>query len=418
MGSREESGADREIDESELPLEVIPSADRPPSGSQQQSTKKSKRRIPRAFLLLFVPLLLFTGAVIGIYVQPPALRAFLRLTGLRPGGGTSSPIAVPVEDVIARQSKESMVRSVVALGRLAPEGKVISISPPFGSGDSRIEEIKVEIGSRVERGEILVLLDNRSSLESALASAEANVALQRTTLEQTRSTIGASLNEANATLERAKASESLALQDLQRTQSLRKNQAVSQASLEQAVTAHSKAQKDVAIAEATVSRFDSQKIENQPDVAVAARRLDSAIAEMNSARLNLARGTVTAPVSGTILDIHARPGEKPGPKGILDIGNIERMTAELEVYQSEIGLIAVGQRVELTADALAKSLLGIVSEIGFSVEPQTTIDDNPAANTDARIVKVTIILDDDGSKRAARLTNLEVTGRINVEDSP
>lgn len=418
MGSREESGADREIDESELPLEVIPSVDRPPSGSQQQSTKKSKRRIPRAFLLLFVPLLLFTGAVIGIYVQPPALRAFLRLTGLRPGGGTSSPIAVPVEDVIAKQSKESMVRSVVALGRLAPEGKVISISPPFGSGDSRIEEIKVEIGSRVERGEILVLLDNRSSLESALASAEANVALQRTTLEQTRSTIGASLNEANATLERAKASESLALQDLQRTQSLRKNQAVSQASLEQAVTAHSKAQKDVAIAEATVSRFDSQKIENQPDVAVAARRLDSAIAEMNSARLNLARGTVTAPVSGTILDIHARPGEKPGPKGILDIGNIERMTAELEVYQSEIGLIAVGQRVELTADALAKSLLGIVSEIGFSVEPQTTIDDNPAANTDARIVKVTIILDDDGSKRAARLTNLEVTGRINVEDSP
>lgn len=418
MGSPEQSGSNPEIDESELPLEVISSVARPVGSSKALPTEKVTRKIPRAFLLLFIPLLLFTGAVIGIYVQPPALRAFLRLTGLRPGGGTSSPIAVPVEDVISKDSKESMMRSVVALGRLAPEGKVISISPPFGSGDSRIEEIKVEIGSRVQRGEVLVLLDNRSSLESALASAEANVALQRTTLEQTRSTIGASLEEAKATLERAKASESLAQQELQRMQTLRRKQAVAQADLEQAVTAYSKAQNDVEIAEATVSRFDSQEIENQPDVAVAARRLDAAIAEMNSARLNLARGTVTAPVSGTILDIHARPGEKPGAKGILDIGNIERMTAELEVYQSEIGLIAVGQRVELTADALSTSLLGIVSEIGFSVEPQTTIDDNPAANTDARIVKVTIILDDEGSKRAARLTNLEVTGRINVEDSP
>jgi HlyD family secretion protein len=38
---------------------------------------------------------LFTGAVAGMYFQGPALRAFFGLTGLEPGAGTSTPIAVP-----------------------------------------------------------------------------------------------------------------------------------------------------------------------------------------------------------------------------------------------------------------------------------------------------------------------------------
>ena len=305
----------------------------------------------------------------------------------------------------------------MALGRLVPEGKVITVSPPFGAGDARIEDIKVAIGSRVERGETLALLDNIPSLESALASAEANVALQRSALEQTRSTVGASLDEATAALDRVKAGEALAFRELARLKSLKEKSAVSQSELDQAQATYSQAQEDVTKAEATVARFDSKVSENQPDVVVAARKLDSAIAELNRARRDLARGIVTAPVTGTILDIHARPGEKPGAKGILDIGNVQRMTAELEVYQSEIGLIAIGQHVELSADALTTPLSGFVNEIGYAVERQTTIRDDPAANTDARIVKVTARLGDDSSKRAARLTNLEVTGRINIEDS-
>ncbi|MFT7631987.1 MAG: HlyD family secretion protein, partial [Mariniblastus sp.] len=202
-----------------------------------------------------------------------------------------------------------------------------------------------------------------------------------------------------------------------RLTSLRKQGAVSEAESDQAAAEYSQSQKDVAKAQATLSRFASQKLEDQPDVAVATRKVESALAELNRAKRDLARGTVTAPVTGTILDIHARPGEKPGVEGILDIGNVERMTAELEVYQSEISLIAVGQYVEMSADALTVSLTGLVSEIGFSVERQTTMDDDPAANSDARIIIVTVMLDRDSSKRAARLTNLEVTGRIAVEDS-
>lgn len=289
------------ITDSELPLEVIASASNVPIGRANERTKK--RTLPKYFLLPFVPLLLMTGEVIGIYIQPPGLRAFLKLTGLKPGGGTDNPIAVPVEEVVTEQPRQSTVRSVVALGRLMPDGKVITISPPFGAGDARIEEIKVEVGSHVERGDTIALLDNNQSLEAAVVSAEANVALQLATLEQTRRTTAASFEESKAALERAKSVATLADQELRRQQQLQKKGAAVQAELDQATAVYDQAQRDVAKPEATVSRYDSQHIDDQPDVVVASRKLDSANADLNRSRRDLARGVVTAPVAGTILDI-------------------------------------------------------------------------------------------------------------------
>ncbi len=402
------------LEENELPLPI-----RATSGQSSESRVKSptsKRVLPKYFLLPFVPLLLFTGAVIGIYVQPPALRYFLFVTGLKPGGGTSNPIAVPVEAPVAVRPQQSTIRSVVALGRLMPDGKVVTISPPYGSGDARIEEITVAIGSQVQRGDILALLDNKQSLEAAVQSAEANVALQKAALEQVRQAIAASLDESKAALERARSGAILAEQDLRRTRALYEKSAVSQAEYDQAVAASLQAERDVAKTEATLSRFASQKIDEQTDVVVAARKLDSAVADLNRAKRDLARGVVTAPVSGTVLDIYSRPGEKPSAKGILDLGNVQRMIAELEVYQSEISRVAVGQQVALTADAFDLPFHASVTEIGYSVQRQSVVDDDPAANTDARIVIVKVNLDEESSKRAAKLTNLEVTGRIAVED--
>lgn len=51
---------------------------------------------------------MFSGAVIGLYFQPPALRAFYAATGLRPGGGASMPIALPPEVELPREIAETM----------------------------------------------------------------------------------------------------------------------------------------------------------------------------------------------------------------------------------------------------------------------------------------------------------------------
>jgi HlyD family secretion protein len=48
----------------------------------------------RLFLIPLFMLTLFTGAVIGMYFQPPGLWVFFDVTGLEPGAGTETPIAM------------------------------------------------------------------------------------------------------------------------------------------------------------------------------------------------------------------------------------------------------------------------------------------------------------------------------------
>ncbi len=394
----------------ELPLIVS-------NKSREHSKHQRKRNVPRLVILPLIFLILFTGAVVGIYVQPPTLKLFMELTGLVPGGGSKSPIAVPPpQSKLASKPTPEMIRSVVALGKLLPEGDVVTVAMPYGAGDARIEEIHIKIGQHVDRGDTLAVLDNTAPLQSALETAQANVALKKAALVQTRSAIVASLKESRAALARAEAAMHVAASNLKREQSLFKRGLSPQSSLDNAILKVDETKQDVKKAKATLSRYDNEDIDNQPDVQVAARNLDAVRAELNRAHQNLARGTVIAPLSGTVLDIHVHPGEKPGNSGIVDIGNTERMLAELEVYQSDIASIRVGQHVELTSDALQAPLTGLVSAIGFTVGHQTQIGDDPAANTDARVIKVTVQLDDASSASAARLTFLEVVARITVEE--
>jgi HlyD family secretion protein len=55
-----------------------------------------------------------------------------------------------------------------------------------------------------------------------------------------------------------------------------------------------------------------------------------------------------------------------------------------------------------------------VTRIGLEVGRQSLVDATPAANTDARVVRVQAALDDESSKLAQRFTNLQVTARIMV----
>jgi HlyD family secretion protein len=98
----------------------------------------------------------------------------------------------------------------------------------------------------------------------------------------------------------------------------------------------------------------------------------------------------------------------------MNIGNIESMKVEVEVYQTQIGRVALGDAVEVTASALPRSLKGNVTRIGLEVGRQTLVDANPAALTDARVVKVTAALDRESMEFARRFTNLQVTARISV----
>jgi len=396
--------------ESDLPLDVIR------HDSADHMSARRRLRFHKRYLLVFlIPVFMFSGGVIGMYYQPTALQKFYALTGLQPGGGSATPIALPPNMEMPKEMVATMqVSDVVGLARLMPRGDVSIVAPPYGAGDARIADVLVSIGDRVEKGSVVARLDNRGQLESAVLLAQANVAVREAALVQTTASVQNSQAEARAALEQARSTSVEAAAEHERGKALFERGVITQASLDSLAAAERQASLAVEKAEATLSRFTGKEAELQPDVIVAARNLDAAKADLTRAEQDLVRSAVLAPISGVVLDSLANPGERPPNDGIMQIGDTDQMMAEVEVYQDRIAAVAEGQPVELAAVAIGQTLQGRVKSIGLTVGRQGLLSDDTAANTDARVIKVMVELDEASSKVAARYTNLEVIARIDT----
>ncbi|MDF1749859.1 MAG: HlyD family efflux transporter periplasmic adaptor subunit [Alphaproteobacteria bacterium] len=392
----------------DLPLKVVDrAANNPPSSHPWFRMSFLKR-------LRFVPviiLLIGTGGFIGLYFQPPGLQKFFKITGLQPGAGTSHPIAVPVEQGKDISSKV-MPETIVGLGKLIPEGDITVVAMPSQAGEARVAELHVREGDRVTAGTLLATLDTEKKLKASVDVAAAAVETKLATLAEMRDTVLANRAEAQAELSRAEAAVSTAKTDFERFRDLKEKGYATAAVFESKRMTYEQSVQDVERARANLSRYDFTALDSQKDVLVARRELEAAQADLRSAEAALDDAYVRAPSSGTILSLDVRLGEKPGSKGLLKLGNIDDMTAEVEVYQSMIAGVTLGAAVTITSDALPEPLTGTVSKIGYEVETQTVTDSDPAANTDARVVKVTVGLTAESSKIARRYTNLQVTARI------
>jgi len=350
-----------------------------------------------------------------MYFQPPGLKKFYAVTGLQPGAGSSAPIALPPDiDLPPKMAETMLPTDVVGLARVMPRGDVSIVAASYGAGDARVAEVLVSIGDLVEKGAPLARLDNRTTLESAVLAAKANLAIKEAVLMQTRAAVAASRDEAQAALDQAVSAAAEAASNLARTQELFQRKVTTQATLDTVRAASAAAVLAVTRAEATLTRFSALALDDQPDVVVATRNMEAAGEELARAKLDLERSVVFAPIAGMILDIHATPGQRPPTNGIMDMGDTRQMMAEVEVWQDRIASVKPGQPVELAAVALGQTLHGVVDSIGMTVGRQGLISDDAAENKDSRVIGVLVVLDAASTQIAARYTNLEVIARIDT----
>ncbi len=390
----------------DLPLDVV----------DREASAKPGRSWWRVLLVPIPLAFVGFGGVVGLYFQPPGVQFVMGKLGLVPGGGTTTPIAIPLDPPapVGQDVAPPPSGSVAGLGKLIPRGDVISLASPFGAGDARIDRVLVKEGQRVEEGEILVVLDNESTLEEAVKAAEANLAVREASKRQSEHAIRASLRETRASVVRARAAAEEASAEYERGLGLFSSGAISASSLDQLKSLKVQADGEVGRLEAALSRFSGVPAE-QVDVVVSQRNVEAAEVELRKAETELERAYIRAPLNATVLELKGRPGERPGPDGVLDVGDLAQMVAELEIYQSHIARVAEGQHVEMRADALDHPLYGVVRAIGMSVGLQALVGTDPAANTDARVIKVYVDLDEESTARAARFTNLQVVAHIDVD---
>ncbi len=261
-------------------------------------------------------LTMMIGGLIALYFQPPGIRFAMRVLGLEPGGGTSHPIAVPAG--AARPPAEAAAARqpafVAGLGRILPEGEVVTIAPPFGAGDARIARLNVAEGDVVAQGAVLAVLDNERQLLAALESARATVGSREASLAQTRAAIAASRDEASAALARAEATAANAGRELDRVEELRRRGYAADQFLRAAP--HGPGGSNTRGRAPARHAFPLRRRSRRP--ARRGRRkavLDAARADLARAEADVEKAYVRAPLAATVLSISVRPGEKPGAQG-------------------------------------------------------------------------------------------------------
>ena len=141
-------------------------------------------------------------------------------------------------------------------------------------------------------------------------------------------------------------------------------------------------------------------------------RVKVARAQLAAARAELDLSLVRAPIAGQVLAIHARPGERLGSEGILELGRTGEMYAVAEVYETDVSRVREGQQATITSPALPEPLTGRVEKVGLQVGKMDVLGADPVAKIDARVVEVEIRLGD--APDFPLLTHLQVK----VEISP
>ena len=371
----------------------------------------------------------FTGSAIAIGLLS---FGFVKLT--RPN--QSDPNRVAANNLLAQPQR----LEVVALGRLEPQGEVIRVGAPSGE---RIRQLKVSEGSFVEKGSVLAELESyaerlaeRDLAASQLAEAEqrlsastnyslAQIQESETRIQQIDRPKTFEIDAQKAAIRKLEAELALANVDLQRDRNLHSHGAISKQSLDRQTSQVQQLEEQQNSAKAILIKLETGW-QTDLDNARAQRRsqeanlpliqiqsaIDSAQQNLKLAEARLERTIIRATQSGRVLRIITRAGEAIGNEGILDLGNTRQMYVVAEVYETDVGLVKVDQPVTITSrnGAFNTPLKGKVVEIGWQIFKNNVLDDDPAANADARVVEVKIRLDE--SKPVEGLTNLQVDVRI------
>ncbi|MBD2437970.1 HlyD family efflux transporter periplasmic adaptor subunit [Nostoc sp. FACHB-110] len=334
------------------------------------------------------------------------------------------------------------IKTVTALGRIEPKGKVIKLSASTSTEVSRVEQLLINEGDKVKAGQVIAILDNRDRLQAAYQEAQEQVKVAQANLNRIKA--GAKRGEVSAqtatiarleaerlgdiaaqttTVARLQAEVQNAVVEDKRYQALYQEGAIAASQRDSKRLTLETAQKNLQEAQAQLKRTQAtsqQKIKEatatldkitevpKVDVEAAQAEVSRAIAAMNQAKVNLEQAYVRSLQDGQVFEIHTRPGELVSNDGIADIGQTNQMYAVAEVYESDIGKVTPGQKVQIVGDFLPIELQGTVERKGLQVRKQNVVNTDPISNIDNRVVEVYIRLDKASSQKAASLSNMQV----------
>ncbi len=273
-----------------------------------------------------------------------------------------------VEVLVEKITKRDLESIVSASGKIQARTTVNISAQSMG----RVTRLAVEEGDRVKEGQFLLEIDPRS-LRTQVERGEAGLSAQRTAVSQAR-----------VQLEAAKASLKLAQDTYKRQQDLWKEQLTTKEALDRAENDVKLRERDVEAREASITMEST--------------RVRQTTADLENARYNLGQVSIDSPIDGIVTRRNIELGENVmigtmnnAGTVLLTIADMSIIEAELEVDETDVPNLQLGQSAKVTIDALPdRTFTAKVTEIGNS-----PIQATAAAATRATNFKVVVTLVDE-----------------------
>lgn len=257
---------------------------------------------------------------------------------------------------------------VSASGKIEPRLTVDISANTMG----RVTRLAFNEGDRVERGQFLLQIDPET-LGAAVERGEAALQASRSSLVQ-----------AEVAVESAAVNLQLAKDNLERQESLWELQLVARETYERAVN-------EVALRQ---TELRAREVE----VTTQLQRIRQEEANVGSARYELTKVTITAPIAGVVTRRNIEEGETVvvgtmNNQGtvLATVADLSVIEAEVEVDETDIPSVTLGQAATVAIDAFPDRLFtGTVTEIGNS-----PIQATAASGSQATAFRVVVTLDDE-----------------------
>jgi HlyD family secretion protein len=280
--------------------------------------------------------------------------------------GRESSLSVTVEAIKVRD----LEALVSASGRIQPK-RLVNIS---AETSGRVVELAVNEGDRVSRGQFLLQIDPKS-LRTRVDSGTASLEAAEAALEQMRQSV-----------QTARLQVDQAARNHARQQELWSQQLTTREALERT--------------ENEVRSAESALQEREKQIATQAARIAQERAGLESARYDLSKVRMESPIDGIVTRRNIQQGETAvigtmnnAGTVLLTLADMSVIQAEVEVDETNIPHVQLGQTAKVTIDALPdRTFHGKVTEIGNSPIQATGA---AAGSRQATNFKVVVAIDGD-----------------------
>ena len=274
-----------------------------------------------------------------------------------------------VQVAAERVQRRDLEAIVSASGKIQPALSVDISATTMG----QVTRVGVREGERVKADQFLLQIDPRT-LETAVRRTEAAVLVARSGLEGAR----VAVETAQANLDRAR-------RDYQRQQDLWKDELTTREALEQAENA--------VLVRTTELKAREQEVQTRQ------RQIEQENANLESNQFELTRVTHTSPIDGLVTRRNIDEGEtvvvgtmNNAGTVLLTIADMSVIQAEVEVDETDVPAVFIGQSAEVSIDAIPdRTFRGHVTEIGNSPIQEAG---QAATTAQATNFKVIVVLDE------------------------